>query len=272
MEIGVIIRISEGVDVEEKFRKLSELGIKTCQINVWEDGIKTDEMADMINQLKKKYDIKITAFWCGWEGRAVWNFYEGPLTLGIVPSDYRYARIKNLKLGSDFAKKIGVTDMVTHVGFLPENPNSTEFHEVVSAIRDVAEYCKRNDQYFLFETGQETPVTLLRTIEEVGTGNLGVNLDPANFILYGKANPVDSLDIIGKYVRGVHAKDGKYPTNGRELGKEYPLGEGDVNFPELIKKLKKVGYKGALTIEREISGEKQIKDIKNAKKLLESLI
>ena len=124
----------------------------------------------------------------------------------------------------------------------------------------------------MFETGQETPVTLLRTIEEVGTGNLGVNLDPANFILYGKANPVDSLDIIGKYVRGVHAKHGKYPTNGRDLGKEYPLGEGDVNFPEFIKKLKKIGYKGALTIEREISGEKQIKDIMSAKKLLESLI
>ena len=50
------------------------------------------------------------------------------------------------------------------------------------------------------------------------------------------------------------------------------MGEGDVNFPEFIKKLKKVGYKGSLTIEREISGEKQIKDIMSAKKLLESLI
>ncbi len=272
MEIGVIIRLKEGVDIDEKFKKLSELGIKTCQLNIWEDNLKTDEVAEKVMDAQKKYGIKTTAFWCGWEGRAIWNFYEGPLTLGIVPREYRFARIKSLKLGSDFAKKIGVKDVVTHLGFLPENPCSAEFFEIVSAIRDVAEYCKQNDQYFLFETGQETPVTLLRTIEEVGTGNLGVNLDPANFILYGKANPVDSLDIIGKFVRGVHAKDGKYPTNGRELGKEYPLGEGDVNFPEFIKKLKKVGYKGALTIEREISGEKQIKDIMNAKKLLESLI
>jgi hypothetical protein len=37
----------------------------------------------------------------------------------------------------------------------------------------------------------------------------------------------------------------------------------------LIAKLKKFGYDGAITIEREISGEKQIADILTAKKRLE---
>ncbi|KYH38344.1 MAG: hypothetical protein AYL31_011640 [Candidatus Bathyarchaeota archaeon B26-1] len=89
--------------------------------------------------------------------------------------------------------------------------------------------------------------------------------------MYGKANPVDALDIIGTYVRGVHAKDGEYPTNGRELGKEKPIGEGRVDFPALISKLKALGYRGALTIEREISGPQQIEDIKRAKAYLEAL-
>ena len=148
----------------------------------------------------------------------------------------------------------------------------SEFNDVVSAIKIVAEHCKENDQYLLFETGQETPVTLRRTIETVGTGNLGINLDPANLILYGKANPVDALDVFGEFVMGIHAKDGNYPTNGHDLGEEMPLGQGKVNFPALVKKLKEVGYDGALTIEREISGEQQIKDIMMAKELLEALI
>ena len=131
---------------------------------------------------------------------------------------------------------------------------------------------KANGQYFLFETGQETPVTLLRTIEDIGTDNLGINLDPANLILYGKANPVDALDVFGKYVRDVHAKDGLYPTDGKHLGRETPLGEGKVDFPRLIAKLREVGYDGSLTIEREISGEQQLKDILRGKALLEELI
>ena len=83
---------------------------------------------------------------------------------------------------------------------------------------------------------------------------------------------MDSLDVFGKYVRGVHAKDGLYPTTGRYLGQETPLGEGKVNLPALVAKLKAVGYDGALTIEREISGDQQTADILAGKKLLESLI
>ena len=90
--------------------------------------------------------------------------------------------------------------------------------------------------------------------------------------MYGKANPIDALDVFGEYVRDVHAKDGCYPTDGHNLGEEKPLGEGKVNFPEFVKKLKEIGYDGALTIEREISGEKQIADIKAAKILLGKLM
>jgi L-ribulose-5-phosphate 3-epimerase len=90
--------------------------------------------------------------------------------------------------------------------------------------------------------------------------------------MYGKANPVDALDVFGQYVRGVHAKDGEYPTNGRQLGVEKPLGAGRVNFPALLAKLQALGFSGALTIEREISGPQQIADIQNAKRLLEDLL
>jgi sugar phosphate isomerase/epimerase len=106
----------------------------------------------------------------------------------------------------------------------------------------------------------------------MGLDNVGVNLDPANLVLYGKANPVDSLDVFGQYVEGMHAKDGLYPTNGRELGKEVPLGEGKVDFPVLIERLKGYGFKGPITIEREISGGQQIIDIRKGIELLTPLL
>jgi sugar phosphate isomerase/epimerase len=79
---------------------------------------------------------------------------------------------------------------------------------------------------------------------------------------------VDALDVFGDYVRGVHAKDGEYPTDPYKLGVEKRLGDGRVNFPALVGKLKALGYCGALTIEREISGDQQAVDIRHAIEVL----
>lgn len=271
MKIGVLVTL-DSLKANEKIKAVRELGFNYCQLCCWNQEFMTDEAAQKILDACEKYRVKISTFWCGWSGPAEWNFYEGPLTLGLVPTEYRQERMNELKKGSDFARKLGVENVATHMGFLPENPLSKEYSEVVCAIRHVAAHCQQNEQYLLFETGQETPVTLRRTIEDVGTGNLGINLDPANLILYGKANPIDALDVFGEFVRDVHAKDGEYPTNGKDLGKETPLGEGKVNITAFVNRLKEIGYDGTLTIEREIVGEKQIKDILSAKKLLEELL
>jgi len=103
----------------------------------------------------------------------------------------------------------------------------------------------------------------MRTIYDIGFDNVGINFDPANIILYGKGNPVDAIDIFGDRIKGVHVKDGDYPTAPfRALGKERVVGEGTVNYPVFLPKLLESGYTGDLYIEREISGEQQIADIK----------
>ena len=261
-----------GVTVSERLDHLLEEGFTTCQLVSWNPAVWTEENAEVLRGLLEEKRVAPSAFWCGWEGPKVWNFYEGQATLGLVPPQYREARIKNLCDGADFAKRLGLTDVVTHMGFIPENPLDANFQPFCGAVRQVAEHLAANGQYLLFETGQETPVTMLRCFETVGTDNLAVNLDTANLILYGRANPVDALDVFGKYVRNLHAKDGFYPTNGHDLGREVPLGEGKVDFAALFRKLRELGYDSHVTIEREISGEQQIKDIRKAKKYLETLI
>ena len=270
MRVGVFVCLEHGL--RQNFEKMKDIGIDNCQLGCWHPELFTDENAKEINALKDEFGITVTAFWCGWSGPVHWNFTEGPVTLGLIPEKYRVTRVDELKRGGDFAKKLGITDVITHCGFLPESPSYPEYRPILSAIVEVAEHLKANGQNFLFETGQETPITLRRVIEDCDTGNLGINLDPANLILYGKANPVDALDIIGEFVHGVHAKDGLYPTNGVYLGREVKVGEGKGNFPALVKKLHELGYDGYLTIEREISGEQQMRDIVETKEYLEKLI
>jgi sugar phosphate isomerase/epimerase len=190
----------------------------------------------------------------------------------VVPTKVRAARVKQLKNASDFAKKLGVKAIHTHCGFIPEDPNDPNYESTVKTLKDLIGYVGDNGQNFLYETGQETPITLLRAITDVGLPNQRVNLDTANLILYGKGNPVDAMDVLGKHVGGLHAKDGTFPTNPKQLGEEVPIGKGKVDFPELIRRLKKLNYAGPVTIEREIEGAQQIDDIRKSKQYLEGLI
>ena len=272
MKIGVCVNFNEIEGMSKKFQNLKAEGFDNCQLISWKPELWTDDNLEILKNLTEENGVTISAFWCGWEGPCVWNFYDGQITLGLVPPEYRTMRIKNLCDGAEFAKKLGVTNVVTHMGFIPENPNDPQFAPFCVAVRQVAEHLKKNGQYLLFETGQETPVTMLRCFEKVGMDNLGVNLDTANVILYGKANPVDALDVFGKYVRNIHAKDGLYPTNGHDLGREVRIGDGKVDFEALFKKLHELEYDSYVTIEREIEGEQQTEDIRHAKKYLENII
>ena len=261
MDIGVIHTLDTSVS-GNMFHSVSEFGLGVCQLNCWNSELCTPEVAERVVREAREANVRICAFWAGVPGPAVWNFKEGPVTLGLVPEEFRKERIKALKDWADFAAWIGAPAIITHCGFIPENMTDPAYPAVVDAIREVAEYCESKGIGFWFETGQETPIVLLRTIERVGTTNLGINLDPANLILYGKGNPIDALDVIGRYVRNIHVKDGMYPVNGEELGEEVKAGNGKVNFPAFVRKLQEIGFTGEYIIEREITGEEQRQDIR----------
>lgn len=267
LRLGVIIGI--GTDPDAAMAKVHSLGLPTCQafVTEFEDGL-----AGKLTKALTKYGIEATSIVVGGPGKEVWDFYGGPLTIGLVPRETRAARVAQINKASDFAKECGVPAVQTHCGFIPENPNDELYKETVAAMREVAEYCRRNGQNFRYETGQETPITLVRAIQDVGLENQGVNFDLANLILYGKANPVDAIEILGPYVQGIHAKDGLWPTNPKELGEEVAIGKGKVDFPRIIARLKEMKYPGAVTIEREISGPQQMEDVRHEKEYLERLI
>jgi len=269
LEIGVLVGLA---DPSVQMAKVTALGLRSCQVCSWNPDDWTPATAEALAAAAAEQGVEISTFWAGWPGPAAWNFTEGPRTIGLVPEAHRAARVAALKKAGAFAASLDLPSITTHVGFLPEDPNDPVFAATVEALREVAARCGELGIDFWFETGQETPVTLLRTLERVGGDNLGVNLDTANLILYGKGNPVDALDVLGRCVRGVHVKDGCYPTDGDHLGREMPLGEGKVDFAAFVSRLKALGYSGPLTIEREISGPRQLADIRRAIELLEPLL
>ena len=270
-ELGLLI--SPFRAPEETIRRVHDLGFTTCFLSL--DGYIgrfTPASADEIKGLLIKYRVRATTVEVVGPQPLVWDFLQGPSTIGLVPRKTRAARIAALKDVSDFAARLGVPQVQTHCGFIPEDPADSLYAETVAAIREVAMHCERHGQDFLMETGQETPTTMSRMLHDAARPNLGVGLDTANLILYGKANPVDAVTILGPHIKSVHAKDGRWPTNPDQLGQEVLIGKGLVDFRAVFTRLLQAGYTGAITIERETSGPQQIEDVRAEKLYLENVL
>jgi L-ribulose-5-phosphate 3-epimerase len=271
MDVGLLIAPFD--NPEERFRRVHDLGFSNCFLSL--DGYLghfTPGLAAQFRDLLGKYELIATAVEVVGPPPLTWDFLHGPSTIGLIPPSTRAARLDALRQVSDFARLLDIAQVQTHCGFIPEDPANPLYPQAVEAIRTVAEHCLSNGQFFLMETGQETPTTMSRMIRDVAMANLGVGLDTANLILYGKANPIDAVDIIGPHVRSMHAKDGRWPTDPDKLGEEVLIGTGLVDFRQVLTKLHGLGYAGAVTIERETSGPQQIKDVRQEKEYLEQIL
>jgi L-ribulose-5-phosphate 3-epimerase len=263
--IGVI---SAANNPEEDLKVVRDLGFKACQLYIKDYS---PELAKRLSASLEKYNIQPISLICMGPGIYKWTLTDGPSTIGLVPRENRAARVERLKQGTDFCKATGIPAVHAHFGFIPEDPKDVLYLEFIETMKHVSEYAMKQGIDIYFETGQETPVTLLRAIQDIGTANLFVNYDTANLVMYGKANPLDGLKVIGKYVKVLHAKDGTYPVNPNELGKEVPIPGGEVNFPAIISYLKKLDFKGSLIIECELAGHNN-EYILKTKEYLENII
>ena len=260
--------ISSANNPEKDLKIVKDLGFHTCQLGI---DTYTPQLAKRVSDSLIKFSLLPSSLICMGPGTYKWNFIEGPSTIGLVPRENRPARVARLRQGIDFCKAAAIPAVHAHFGFIPEDPADVLYKEFIETMKPLGEYAHNKGIEIYFETGQETPVTLLRAITDIGTGNLFVNYDTANLVMYGKANPLDGLKVIGKYVKALHAKDGMYPVNPSELGKEVPIPTGEVNFPAILAYLKNIGFNGHVTIEYEL-GEQNNEYILNTKNYLEKII
>ncbi len=272
MRVGWMVSLSG--DPYEKIRyAVEELGVHSGQVSVWDMSIYTRENADRVMQACKDFDFDITALWCGWTGPHVWSYPGMYATIGLVPAEWRVQRIHEILQGAEFARMLGVRDIITHAGYIPDNPFHPDRIGVMHAIKYICQQIAPYGQNFLFETGEMIPNTLIQLMVDVGESNIGVNFDCANMIINARGNSADALRMLAPWVKGLHAKDAVYPEGTNPKGKEVPIGTGKANFPELIRILKESGYQGDISIEREIEDTVQRdKDIRAAKAYLEKII
>lgn len=271
LEIGLMFWA--GADASQTLRDVKQFGLRAGQLG-FPGELPLEGAAESWDAALTAEHFTAVAAVCSYVGEDYADVPTVARTVGLVPPDTRADRIARTKAVSDLARSLAIESVACHIGFVPHDPAHLLYPEIRDAARELCDYCGENGQSFTLETGQEPAKVLLQFIADVDRPNLKINFDPANMILYGTGYPIEALDVLAGRIISVHCKDGDWPPRDQPeaLGRERPLGEGSVDIPAFLSKLKEIGYKGVLSIERENTPEPQRSaEIRQAVSLLKRL-
>lgn len=275
--IGVIID-SFRCDLKEAVKKAAAVGANGIQVyasrgEMDPDNMTTAKRKEFLDVVKSN-GLVISAL-CGDLGGGGFS----------IPENNPW-KIEKSKRIIEMAKELETDVVTTHIGVVPEDANHERYKIMQDACFQLAEFADSIDAHFAVETGPETSANLKKFLDSLGSKGVGVNLDPANLVMVTGDDPVQAVYNLKDYIVHTHAKDGKQlfylePEIVYGVKKdiiveddsfiEVPLGEGSVDFPNYLKALEDIGFKGFLTIEREV-GDDPAKDISNAVTFLRDII
>lgn len=280
-KIGVMVD-SFRLPIPDGVRKASELGADGIQVYVV-DGEMTPKALDAskrqaFKKLVQDNGLQISAL-CGDLGG---HGFQIP-----AENEDKIARSEAIV---DLAVDLGTTVVTTHIGVVPADTASPVYQNQKYVCQTIGEYAAKRGVTFAIETGPETAERLAAFLKDVNSKGIGVNLDPANLIMVQNDDPVKAVYALKDFIVHTHAKDGvQYKPcdpvkvynafaeggveglNIGELFNELPLGEGKVDWDRYLAALSEVGYRGYLTVEREVGANPEA-DIRTAVNFLKARI
>ena len=194
----------------------------------------------------------------------------GDLGHGFGKAELNPQLIEKSKRILDLAKDLETDVVNTHIGVVPSDHAHPRYAVMQDACGQLAAYADSLKAHFAIETGPETSAVLKGFLDGLHSTGVAVNLDPANLVMVTGDDPVGAVHNLKDYIVHTHAKDGRklFDKNPEIIYgivpddaivtdaafEELPLGQGDVAFAKYLAALVEIGYKGFLTIEREVGG------------------
>ncbi len=274
--IGVMLD-SFKLTTPASIKKASQLGAKGLQMYATSGEYSPENMTDSkiseLLDMVKSHGMCFSAL-CGDLGRGFGNSELNPML------------IEKSKRILDLALKLETNIVTTHIGVVPQDKNHDRYKIMQEACYELSRYADSLNAHFAIETGPEKAITLKGFLDDLDSKGVAVNFDPANFVMVTGDDPVAAVYTLSDYIVHTHAKDGKklrdvnpeiiYRIIDEEANSsvnyiELPLGEGDVDFKAYLTALCDIGYRGFLTIEREV-GNNPANDILIAADYLRKLM
>lgn len=261
--IGAIVD-SFRCDTKEAIEKAAAIGIKGLQMHCTRgehapENFDKEARRDLLNFVK--------------DHGMVFSAICGDLGHGFGDPERNPELIEKSKRILDMAKDFETDIVTTHIGVVPNDKNHDRYKIMQEACAELANYADSIGSHFAVETGPETSAVLASFLDSLGSTGVAVNLDPANLVMITGDDPVQAVYNLRRYIVHTHAKDGVKLADGNpeylygvlhpmpeemkgiRYWREVPLGTGGVDFAKYLAALDDIGYRGFLTIEREVGGD-----------------
>jgi sugar phosphate isomerase/epimerase len=249
--------------MQDLVNKVKQLGLSHVQLALGELVFLDDKRKHQELGHLRSAGIQFTGGMLSFPGEDYSTIDAIRRTGGLVPDEQWALRQRISGQVTSLAAELGMTHVMTHVGFVPP-PRDPKFRAIVDRVREVASMLGKLKLDLLMETGQEPAHELLEFLHELKAPNVHINFDPANMILYGAGDPIEAVRLLGKHIRHIHVKDATASAKpGIEWGQEVPFGTGEVGSARFIGALHDIGYRGPLSIERE-AGSDRMGDVQKA--------
>ncbi len=274
--IGVMLD-SFRLDTKQAIEKAAEVGAKGIQMYATKGEHAPENMTKTkISELKDMMQ----------SNGLVFSAICGDLGMGFGNPELNPELIEKSKRILDLAKELGTDVVTTHIGVVPTDKSNPRYAVMQEACAELSRYADSLEAHFAIETGPEVSMVLKGFLDSLGSRGVAVNLDPANLVMVTGDDPVQAVYNLKDYIVHTHAKDGiKLHDNNPEVVygiiedeiptgegfREVALGEGSVPFDKYLAALDDIGYRGFLTIEREV-GDDPAADISLAANFLRDLM
>ncbi len=272
--IGVMLD-SFKLDTASAIKKAAQIGAKGIQMYATNGEHAPENMTSAMR--KELLDIMKS-------NGLIFSAICGDLGMGFGNAEKNPALIDKSKRILELAKDLECDIVTTHIGVVPGDKNHPRYQIMQEACGKLCQYADSMQAHFAIETGPERAATLKEFLDSLGSKGVAVNLDPANLVMVTGDDPVQAVYTLKDYIVHTHAKDGikladsdpeviygikniEDVIQAGEVFREVPLGQGNVPFPAYLKALEEIGYKGFLTIEREV-GDNPTGDISLAAEFL----
>lgn len=249
---------------EDLARKVQDCGLTSVQLAL--DPIREEFWDTRTTQrILREARITIASGMIGMFGEDYSTLESIRQTGGLAPDRHWARNLHAAQASTRIASEFGIRLVTLHAGFLPEDRTDPRYATMIDRLRTLADTFAEHGIAVALETGQETAATLESVLSELV--DVGVNFDPANMLLYGSGDPIESIERLWPWVRQVHIKDALASRVPGEWGQEVRVGEGEVDWMEFFRVLDARVPECDLMIERE-AGLDRIEDVRAASDLI----
>lgn len=191
-----------------------------------------------------------------------------PLTRPLTEEQDIDRRVTELRNAMTFAYSLKAKTLCCKVGRIPSDRDSKSRQLLVEVLNELASHANHVGTVLCITPTDDSAEDLLALVDEIKSGPLGIDFDPAHFALTGRSN-TQALRTLHAVTMHVQLRDGFRGFDGG--GQEAVVGSGAVDWTELMALLGEIDYRGWLTAIRN-QGEDRGNDVARAIKQIRALL